>query len=139
VGSSERGQVVSSVVEIGSQDVARLLGVPNLGFSDSVSSRGDFNESSGLPDDIVTSKVPHVPSIKSHGQVELGPEEGKGRVHVIEQLSEEDGHDENSSVEVSEGELSHGEVSQSKTSEELVYGHLSIVSMVGLEKDIFVN
>jgi len=51
-------QIVGSMVKIGSQDVAGLLGIPDLGFSDLVGNIGDFDESGDSPDDIVTSQVP---------------------------------------------------------------------------------
>lgn len=67
-------QIVGSVENIGSQDVAGLLGIPDLGFSDPilffliyrrgkkslllVGNVGDFEESGDSPDNIVTSQVP---------------------------------------------------------------------------------
>ena len=58
VALGEVTQIVGSVENIGSQDVAGLLGIPDLGFSDLVGDIGDFNESGGSPDDVVTSQVP---------------------------------------------------------------------------------
>lgn len=58
VALSKGGQIVGSMEKVGSQDVAGLLGIPDLGFSDSVGDIGDFNESGGSPDDVVTSQVP---------------------------------------------------------------------------------
>jgi len=74
---------------------------------------------------------------------------------VVVELGEEAIHDENSGVEVTERNLkqlvrllpflrkwmyfSHDEVEQSKSTKELVNGQLSVVGVVGLEKDVFVE
>jgi len=58
---------------------------------------------------------------------------------VIVDLSEESVHDEDSGIEVSKRDFSHNEVEQSKSSKELVNGQLSVIGVVGLEKDVFVE
>jgi len=58
---------------------------------------------------------------------------------VIVELSEESVHDENSGVEVTKRDFSHNEVEQSESSKELVNGQLSVIGVVGLEKDVFVE
>lgn len=58
---------------------------------------------------------------------------------MVVELGEEAIHDEDSGVEVTERNFSHDEVEQSKSTKELVNGQLSVVGVVGLEKDVFVE